>query len=771
MAKYWDATHLWFAYVNRAPIIWVCPCTGYLIGSDGSDLIAYKTVTGGKSWTEISIDTCFAVGVSSWAEWETPGDSGTRILISYFDITNSKVKQAWIDTADDATTVNDVKAVAPALQFNAGFSWAHGWTACTKSRGNNLHIDGRYYNGTYHQLHWYSDDDGATWNETGSSMGTLGPQTDVCLLFPGNEADPDDIYSIVAQQSSDNYRIRMFDYSALAWNAGSIIRSAASIDNQSMTFGGCVRHSDGHIIFGCEDVNNASDWYFYDINGTGSITYKGTFTSASTTNWPAIAIDQDTDNIYMTYLYGDVYYRKEYGMYAYSIDGGVSWDYDNLFYGDPSNYYKWSGGIVYSSNGWRLSITAFEDQDNDIDGPSITESIAFGNTDVTISSYCYYGFWRNGPFWKTSSIGYMIQGFSNILKTVDGGATWALLAAGFGENAIAVDAVAEWEIPGDSGENIHISYRGATSEDVMYAQFDTSTDTITLVVVRSYSVSGMPPTRDYNHTSITKSLGGNLHIVYHCRSSTTHVYGHYISVNNGVAWNSFASPFEADTEDTIMLFPGNEVDPDDIWALFQDYSDGNLYLKVYDYSGDSWNKTLIGPCDESYYFVTYNGAIRHSDGHLLALAWTDTDDPAADLTSWDIAGAGSIVAKTDVVTNLDQAGLCCIVIDQYTNEVYAGYTYLDWPTAVKVFYKISDDGMGTWGAEAQYNVECPRATWLSAGGSVLDSGRFGIAWQDDDFDNLMTNEDSPIIGRPPNIPGPGGWRVRKHLVQAGDFGV
>lgn len=775
MSQLFSAYLYWYTTVYRSPIYWTCACTGYIVGTTGTSVIVRKTIDGGKDWsTVITIEDVGATGiagVSAWAEWETPNDTGTRILIAYVDYQNDKIKQAWLDTSDDSHGVNDVTvALVPSLDFNPGYLFAQAFTSITKSRGGNIHIDARYHDITplYHQAGYWSDDDGATWNTVGTSMPGLGVGASMCALLPGNETDPDDIWSIVAAESTGYYVIRMWDHSAGLWGAGVNIHDAGTLRADSAKcFTAAIRHSDGHAILVCVNDDYDDDAFScYDINGTGSITYMGGFTSAQNCSYPDLCINQDNDNLYLCYLYQDNWYQKRYAKYAISTDGGAGWSYDIAWGGSLSDNYRWMCCSIYNSNSWRWMGAWFEDDNNTIDGTTFIYTIGFGDIDDRIrtglETNSYLKNWRNGPLFKTGSIGYKIC-TDGLYKTINGGQTWTRFYT-FTNTVMQADQCADWEVPGDTGQYIHfvvIFLTGTNTRTCSYLRFNTETDSLTEHTIRNWSGNISLGSRPYYQCSITKTTSGNLAVGLDLSEYSGDYYNpyFYISPDNGASWNSKNHPYTGQ-RDCLQLYPGNAADPDDVWGLFLDYSTLNLYFAEFDNSLNSWTKTLIGVGIDASNFVTFHGAVRHSDGHLLAAQWNATD-ATADLLTWDINGAASIVAKTDVVTNQDFDAHVCIVVDNYDDEVYVGYSHDS-----KVYYRMSGDDMASWGAETQITRECPIILYVAASGSPIDGGRFAPCWIDDDFDEVLMNRDySPTIGRPPNIPGPGGWYPRVNSQQ------
>lgn len=274
-----------------------------------------------------------------------------------------------------------------------------------------------------------------------------------------------------------------------------------------------------------------------------------------------------------------------------------------------------------------------------------------------------------------------------------------------------VFAVATWfdkETPADSGTVIHIAYMDSGSNTVYYRALDTSGDSLgtEIVVFAGASlVSGATP------LAVMKSRGAKILVGFDGDGGTE--TGFYKSNDYPVtAFTSKSNSLNEAAADYFLLFPGNYADSNDIDAVFWDRSADELSLKTYDDSADNWTgvsaETSIstGMVDiaSNVAAPNFSGVVRSSNGHLFLIAWNNNDLLNADLKCWEINGAGSITARTDVVTDsVDDQGLCGLQIDSSNNLIafYGGKSdgsetaY----SSLNIYYKISTDSGVTWGAE------------------------------------------------------------------------
>jgi len=366
--------------------------------------------------------------------------------------------------------------------------------------------------------------------------------------------------------------------------------------------------------------------------------------------------------------------------------------------------------------------------------------------DATVQTNLNYRTLRLGPVWIDENTAYVVYTDDALdlvyQKTGDGGATWGapvLIRVG---TVIKTSIWFDKWTPGDAGTKIHIAYMDSTSDDVFYRSLNTSGDSlgseITVFAGVSFNVGG-------NWTGaivdITKARGGNLYIGFW--GDAVGEFGFYRSDDAGATWNSRAQLADGNAVDPILLFPGNEADTQDIWCIYWDVDASEISLKIYDNSGDSWSETaIVGSMTFNSQLFPMSGATRASDNHVILAAWTVYNNAAADLVVWDIGGSGSLTAKTDVVTNLDDSALVAVFIDQQTDDIYVAYiTGAVFPGTVDIKYKKSADGGASWGAQQDYSelaADNLRMVW--AGMSVgTDGGKFQPAWFNDDLDDLYVN--------------------------------
>lgn len=341
--------------------------------------------------------------------------------------------------------------------------------------------------------------------------------------------------------------------------------------------------------------------------------------------------------------------------------------------------------------------------------------------------------------WASASVGYLFFVDDDTptglkyKKTTDGGATWGSpVNVMTGVATGGYDIHPDWHTSGDSGTKIHIWAFSTGLDDVLYWTLETATDTLSSPVTVFTGVSAAVVRGSF--VSGAKMRGGNLYCAFQLDAGGE--FGFCRSTDAGANWTNRAALVEA-LNDQCYLFPGNAADANDCWALYHDASTDELTLKVHDDSADTNSEsaviaTMVDNTDVSAGRYGFDGAIRHSDGHLIAAVVTERDTATADFRVFDINGTGSIVEKTAIATNID---------DLYYPQVYittAGHIYIAYvgkrdgsetlDTSAGVYYVLSTDGGATWSAgDTAYSAAV--SDWRHAM-CAPNGPKFYVAWID-----------------------------------------
>ena len=357
--------------------------------------------------------------------------------------------------------------------------------------------------------------------------------------------------------------------------------------------------------------------------------------------------------------------------------------------------------------------------------------------------------------WKDKDTGYAfyVDTSNNDLKyvkTTDAGLTWGSeITVSAVTLTVKFDIWADWWTNGDTGTKIHIALinRGS-GNDLLYHTLDVSTDTVSTVqdIDAGYTTQNVNP-KTYK-ISITKGRGGKVHVAGHDGGTTTNPFHYQLS---GGTWTSKADCVE-DVDD-LLLFPAGLADSNDIWCVYWDDSASELSLKTWDDSAGNW--TSISEASISTGMVwggqqtpQMAGSVRHSDDHLILIAFDGFDSGSDDLKCWDITDASTITAKTSVITAASEIGYPALCINQQNDNLYAGYaTGSNIVALTGVKYKASTNGATSWDASAtdfsddtdddNRSVSCD----ISIGDN---GGRVQFVWFNDDTNIMYTNNANSI---------------------------
>lgn len=366
------------------------------------------------------------------------------------------------------------------------------------------------------------------------------------------------------------------------------------------------------------------------------------------------------------------------------------------------------------------------------------------------------GVW--GPYWTSTTTAYVfyrdLDGGGNPViaysKTTNGGTSWSAATSVSADN---IEGFAVWydqHTTGDTGTKIHVAWVDGLA--AQYRSLDTNGDTLGTET----TVKTMTGSEGRFRVGIVKARGGNLYVQF---SNVAAAAGHdlYRSTDGGANWTDRVTGHEDQSDgDSFLMFPGSETDNQDIWMIYWDFSADEISLKVYDNSADSWAETSISTgMVESLVSSTpgghnMSGAQRDSDDHVILAAWNGFDTGTDDLKVWDIASSASITAKTDVVTDTDDAAYANVFINQQNDNLYVSYVGISTETILtdaNLYYKKSTDGGATWDLSAtQMNENAiDDLRVVHAGHSVADNGGYFMPFFfNDDLNDVFVNTTNAV---------------------------
>lgn len=294
-------------------------------------------------------------------------------------------------------------------------------------------------------------------------------------------------------------------------------------------------------------------------------------------------------------------------------------------------------------------------------------------------------------------------------KTLNSGATWGTpVTVDSQTDCVATSVWYDRWTPGDTtGNFIHIATIDEGNDDIWYNRLDTSTDTLLLAGGAAISVftgSAATYVAATNRVSITKATNGTVYVNADDGNGTV-IRRCTTSCNLTASWTAVGTAPQGNADSWSLLAPlasGN--------VLLVNRSTGGVIQSSF-WNGSIWSGlTTIDAAAEVN--TTYDVGmaltvdVSNNDVHLAwvaqhnALGLLQTSDN--DIRTASYTGGGWTM-KTDVVTNIS-GGLHQVAIarDQNNGRLYVAYSHritMGTAASAQIKYKVSTNGMTSWGAE------------------------------------------------------------------------
>lgn len=358
-------------YGPSPAVVFINDTTGYIffIDATAQDLAYRKTTDGGATWpTLVVIDTAKTWSlVTVWYDQWTPGDTtGTKIHIAAVEDGTDDGWYTYLDTNGD-TLRSAVIAYAPAATFTDA---ADGPTSIVKGGSGylfaHLQSSGTPIGGQVAK----SIDGGDTWTlitPTGYSA-TAADQIQLLPLKTGN-----DIIAIRADITNNDIDYQIYNETTDVWG-GTWLSIATLTDSATYDqwFSASIKKSTGDVYLA---FNNATAVAGNDMefrvfsDSTRAWTAKtNLFTDDATLLSPVPLVDENTGDIYVSYLRGTLG-TTMYAYYKKSSDGGTSWSAESAALGATGDDHKYMRGNFLSTE--RLYTAWYNDDTNDIFGSTV----------------------------------------------------------------------------------------------------------------------------------------------------------------------------------------------------------------------------------------------------------------------------------------------------------------------------------------------------------------------------------------------------------------
>lgn len=376
--------------------------------------------------------------------------------------------------------------------------------------------------------------------------------------------------------------------------------------------------------------------------------------------------------------------------------------------------------------------------------------------DITVEALAYnlsFLTSNRGLVWVDKDIGYAIFMDNSLQlvyrKTVDGGDNWSAATVISTASLTSFDIWFDKWTPGNNGTKIRIFWLESTTDDVHYRSLDTSSDTLDSDVVVFLGVT-FSTALSRTGKSISGAIAGNGDLYVQFWGDLNGERGFYRSQDDGATWFGRKDGADGDAPDEVILMAADN-NSGNMVMIYWDRSADELNLKRYFFAANSWTTTLIssGMIDDGDPTIQMSAMIRHSDKHIIVVAWSEFNTATADLRVWDIeTGTPTITAKTNIITDKDGIVCCGLLIDQNNNDLYVAYLGHEdssevYEVDLRTFYKKSTDGGGTWGSQVQITEAIGDDMKVIDGGTstpgILE-GKWEPVWFNDDLNDLIVNK-------------------------------
>ncbi len=332
------------------------------------------------------------------------------------------------------------------------------------------------------------------------------------------------------------------------------------------------------------------------------------------------------------------------------------------------------------------------------------------------------------------------------LKSVDGGFTWAPAVNVY---TGTVRAIAIWydRWSGIAADVIHIAYVEDTGNNILYRSLDISSDTLgteTTVFDGTSAAGG-------GALSITVARNGHIRVAGSIDAGVED--GAWSSTDSGATWgDTIADPSEGATQDQYWLFPGWNADTADTMLIFWDASANEISVKRYDDSANTWTETSISvgfsDLTAGNGFPQLAGFVDLANSRNVIAAWSNSDLANADLRCFIIDDTTITETATNIVLNSgDDQSWVGMLLDTDTGTWYAIYGGKSdgsetFSSAIKYYYKTSDDAGATWSAETALTA------FVRSSQQLIVTPRFStnflaVYYVDTSTDHLMASVNLP----------------------------
>jgi hypothetical protein len=290
------------------------------------DLSFARTVNKGVGWTTTQIEVGTVLQVAVWYDKETPGDAGTLVHIAWMDSVAGDVYYITVDVADGSQGTK--RTVDGTVDFTATDDFG-ARIGITKTVSGNLLVA---FTTVFDRECYRSVNAGVDWTDRADVFEGVA-LIDWLLLFPAATADDDDACALFWDVSANEISLKVYDDSGDSWTEKSISGSMVE-DGTHINMDASVRHSDSKILGSAHsDIDDGGDDLItFELTvddpdaANCTVTAKtNVFTDQGESAQVAVFINQQNDDVYITYLKGGTWLATVDVVYHKSVNGMGSW--------------------------------------------------------------------------------------------------------------------------------------------------------------------------------------------------------------------------------------------------------------------------------------------------------------------------------------------------------------------------------------------------------------------------------------------------------------
>lgn len=294
-------------------------------------------------------------------------------------------------------------------------------------------------------------------------------------------------------------------------------------------------------------------------------------------------------------------------------------------------------------------------------------------------------------------------------KTTDGGATWDADITSISGGCIQIAAwYDQWTRGDTTNDLIHLNFWDSNNH-VTYTTLDPTNDTkgsnAIVQDIGSNTSFGNPGVTQYG---ITKATNGTLFISYIGNSTTVGNNIEKCSSNCTTASNwtnaGTASPHDSQWDYSVIAPTADVNNP--VMIIRQDLSANDLDYSLYNNTNwTDWVDIETNIVEQnSNNMLPFGYVVRRYDSNLyLAAVDNPGTNDTANIRSYVYNGS-SWTNQTDILSAADLASNRTVVdvglgVDEETGDIYAFYNFGVDLNNTDIVYKVSSDGMNTWGSQ------------------------------------------------------------------------